>query len=101
MNAEWATLTSSSITVALAPLHFAFIFLFLILFVRSIPWPKEWLTRKPLSCDACMTGWTCIFAAAPWLIAGRDFGELGLTAGYTMLLLAVHRKLTDTWAPPT
>jgi len=74
---------------------------FIVLFIRALPWPPAWLTKRPLGCDACCTGWLCILTAAPWFLGGHSAIQLGFVAGLTMLLLALHRKLADLWTPPT
>lgn len=40
----------------------------LAMFVRALPWPRDWLDRKPLACPVCMNGW----AAFVTLMAARD-----------------------------
>lgn len=40
----------------------------LAMFIRALPWPHGWLSRKPLGCPVCMNGW----AAFATLAATRD-----------------------------
>lgn len=65
---------------------------FAVEFVRACPWPKRWLAVKPLSCDACMTGWMLI-AVAHWELALNDTWPLDsyypITGAFALLLLAL------------
>jgi hypothetical protein len=36
----------------------------LAMFLRALPWPREWTERKPLACPVCMSGWSA-FACIP------------------------------------
>lgn len=38
--------------------------------VRALPWPKSWLTKKPLACPACMSGWGGFAVIGLWLVGG-------------------------------
>ena len=66
---------------------------FAVLFIRALPWPTEWLKKKPLSCDACMTGWWSIISSPWWRAEGTSWSGVLASAGVGMLLLALHRWL--------
>lgn len=74
---------------------YALWFTFAVLFVRALPWPQSWRTRKPLSCNVCLLGW-CIIGMALYrggslrsLVDGSVF-VLVSAGGLAALLLAVH-----------
>ena len=69
--------------------------------VRAFPWPAAWTLRKPLSCNACMSGWSAIFHGV-WTV--RSLPEaipFIAAAGVAYLLLVVCDKLSrDSWPSP-
>lgn len=76
----------------------ASIFVMVIELVRALPWPKEWLQRKPLACDVCMSGWSGI----AWAV-GQGFTPLSIfegasAAGLCLLVLIV--LVTPRRGPP-
>lgn len=65
---------------------------FVVEFVRVLPWPKAWLTRKPLSCDACCVGWALIVAAHWDWVQGSGWptdARYPITGALALLLLAL------------
>jgi hypothetical protein len=44
---------------------------------RALPWPKTWLTQKPLGCPLCMGWWAALFivTAIQWTPT-KDSAEL-------------------------
>lgn len=76
---------------------------FVVEFVRALPFPLAWRAQKPLSCPACMTGWTVIGVGTFELFTRGNpafFPLLLSSGGITLILLAILHKLTDTWTPP-
>ncbi len=72
---------------------FALLYIFLITFTRAMPWPPRWLARKPLSCDACMVGWTVLLhwttrPVLTWLLPTPTVFQLLVSGGGTLLVLA-------------
>lgn len=65
---------------------------FVVEFIRACPWPKRWLSVKPLSCDVCMTGWALI-AVAHWeLVQGTGWltdARYPIAGAFALLLLAL------------
>ena len=39
--------------------------------IHPLPWPKAWLTRKPLGCALCLTAWSSVLLVG---IAERGSG---------------------------
>lgn len=58
--------------------------------IRALPWPEWMRARKPLSCNACMAGWSGIAAGIAGM--GPPTHLLG-AAGVAYLLMG----LTDSW----
>lgn len=76
-----------------------FAVLALVLIIRALPWSKRTLERKPLSCQACMSVWVSLMLAfgLSWM-SDAHWAWVLLhvlsTPGASMLLLAIHTKLT-------
>lgn len=72
--------------------------------VRAFPWPDRLRSKKPLSCHACMSGWSAI----GWLIAKAVVLEGALheltpfygAAGVSYLLMHVLESLPRQWPLP-
>lgn len=76
---------------------------FVVRFVRALPWPAAWRAKKPLSCDACMTGWTLIgFALANYLThLNWDIVGWFAVGGVVLLLLDISGRLGSAgWPTP-
>ena len=75
----------------------------LIELVRALPFPWTWRTSKPLNCDVCMASWfvigVCLFE---FFTRGNPgtFVLIAAAGGFSLLFLALRRKLTDRWEPP-
>lgn len=41
-------------------LTFSLWIFFVVEFIRALPWPMNWATRRPLSCRVCLVGWVVI-----------------------------------------
>lgn len=76
--------------------------------VRALPWPLAWRTQKPLTCNACMSGWSAIVhmgLLTSWRALADDL-DLALPflagAGVSLLLMGVQDALQSrSWpAPP-
>lgn len=75
--------------------------------VRAFPWPQWLAQRKPLTCNACMSGWSAIgFGAATWRVIIEEpraaVPFIG-AAGVSYLLMAARDHLAgSSWpAPPS
>lgn len=65
---------------------------FTVAFIRALPFPAKWLTRKPLSCHACMVGWLLL---GEWAFVGMGHWDLNLaSAGLAILLLTLLQRLS-------
>ncbi len=69
---------------------------FVVLFIRAMPWKESTMTKKPWSCDACMSAWISIgfgiylgtIGGAPWAII-----HMLPAAGLAVLLLALQSRM--------
>lgn len=75
---------------------FGFAVVFVVGFLRALPWPEAWKRRKPLSCNACMTGWCLIMAG---LVGGFTPGLLA-AGGVAYVLLSWQSSWGEAMGPP-
>lgn len=73
--------------------------------VRAFPWPQWLAQRKPLTCNACMSGWSAIgFAAAGWRAIAEEpravVPFIGAAGVSYLLMLLKDRSTGSTWPPP-
>lgn len=86
--------------MALAPL----VVFYAVLIIRALPWPKEMMTKKPLSCDACLSFWVtvCLIPSTMWFFAApMPWAALHLAGApaLSVFLLSLHAKLQE-FRPP-
>lgn len=74
----------------------ALLVVFVAEFTRALPWPEAWKQRKPLSCNACMTGWALI-ALGAW--QGPSLYLLAV-GGLALLMLKWLGSLGEVMGPP-
>lgn len=76
-----------------------FLVFFLVMLVRALPWSEGALSRKPLSCNACLSFWVTaplIYGVSWFFNTNWPWALIHVLAapGGAMLLLAVHARLT-------
>ena len=76
----------------------------LIELIRALPLSGTWRTSRPWNCDVCMASWFVIGVCTLEFFTRANPGTFVLIAasgGFALLFLALRRKLTDKWEPPT
>lgn len=87
----------------LEALALGLVFSFVIHFARALPWTPSALAKKPLACDACMSGWCCIVTSGILGYLGQLRGNIIVVlaaGGLSMLALALYGYLKGPSALP-
>lgn len=67
---------------------------------RALPWPKEWIAKKPLACPVCMAGWSgfaVLFLANDALFFDWTFAKAAIT---WLVCVAVGATIFNNVYPP-
>lgn len=83
-------------------MRYAPVVFFVVQFVRALPWPEAWRSRKPLSCHACMTGWTLLALVALKVSGLLEASTVDLVGGAGLCLAALQAmdRLGTPMGPP-
>lgn len=70
-------------------------------FIRALPWPTKWTSRKPLGCPVCMSGWSGFAVLGGAVYTQRLLDDSLLELAFVWLLLvAIAAPLFKKLYPP-